>query len=399
MLWALLVCVTLLATVSVAQGAKNAIVHKSRDFQYDSFKVFSLRINPYDETLSPTGLVDELGLSKYYGHLEANQFPSFLAMMTPITIFPPAVANVVWCIINLILTALMLVLMRKLFCPGLPKTMFFIACCLMLFGLGWRNNIGMGQHTIFSLFFFLLAMYLSEKQRSVFSGTMLAISFFKYTLTVPLALYFVYKRKFRELLVSVVIHIALTIFSVFWLNDSIINLLLKPMKITTWLGAEGYIDFSAIFNLKGPISLILTATVMFAFLALAIFLHRKQQESQATDYNFFALLCYMALVVTYHRAYDFFVWIIPCLIYLFRYYTTKQQKIEMIVSTVLFAYSNFLNKALHMLLSIRPSFANYLYLFDYVLAFITYAFIIYLAVGIVAKKKHHAIFERKQTIK
>ena len=72
MLWALLVCVALLATVSVAQGAKNAIVHKSRDFQYDSFKVFSLRINPYDETTHEHLIKAMVALGEY--SLAANQY-------------------------------------------------------------------------------------------------------------------------------------------------------------------------------------------------------------------------------------------------------------------------------------------------------------------------------------
>ena len=387
----LLVCLIVFAVISVGQGAKNAIVSGSVDFQYDSFKLFSMRINPYDETLAPTNVSKDLNLTKYYDRLEANQFPSFLAIMTPLAIFPPYVANIIWCISNLALTAFMLILLRKLLCPEMPSKIYIAISCLMLMGLGWRNSVGMGQHTIFSMFFFVLAMYLSQNKKSVAAGIMLAISFFKYTLTVPLAIYFVYKRKFKELIISVIIHIALTIFSAFWLRESIINLILKPLKITSWLGNEGYIDFGAVLNLEGSSSLIITVTLMLAFLIVAVFISKEKTDNFFSNGDFLSLLCYLSMVIVYHRAYDFFVWIVPCMIYMYSYYTTKQQKFELIASAILFVYSNFLSRALFGLCSIFPQISNYVFLSDIILAILTNAFIIYLAVKIIKKlsKKQH----------
>ena len=80
----------LMAVISVAQGVHNAvgILHGSYDFQYDSALLLRLRLNPYDESLNPQGISEQLGLFDFYDKVEANQFPSMLAILIPLTSIP-----------------------------------------------------------------------------------------------------------------------------------------------------------------------------------------------------------------------------------------------------------------------------------------------------------------------
>ena len=192
------VILCLMAVISIAIGCVNAVDYPkgSFDFQYDSAKVFSLRMDPYDETMHPTKFQESLNLTKYYGSLQANQFPSMLMMLLPFTLLSPMAANWVWMLCNMLFSMGIVYLIKTLifdecydkWCQdntlfvkkdGVLLYCFFVA--LLFIGTPWRNNIGNGQHTIMALFSFLLAVYFSKHNKEVLSGTALAITFFQYT--------------------------------------------------------------------------------------------------------------------------------------------------------------------------------------------------------------------------
>lgn len=382
----ILMLLVVMALVSVVQGVKNAI-NISTDFQYDSSKVFSMRINPYDETLNPQEVNTDpqlVDLKNHYDRLEANQFPSLLAILLPFVVFSPSAVKIVWAVVNVIMTAIMIVFTKKLFLRQLDNKLFLALCCLMLAGLGWRNNIGMGQHTIFAMAFFLLSVWLSEKNKTVLSSIALAISFFKYTITVPLALYFVYRKKYKELIISVAAHVVLTVLSAWWLDDSIFNMIIKPLKISSWLGDEGYIDFGVILKPINFPTMILTVIVMALCFAFAILL----KNNKDTKFDYFNILCYVSLIVVYHRAYDFFILIIPVGIYLVECFENKKVSFEFIASTVIFLYSNFVSKAIVVVINMMPSISWINTVSRYVLAAMVYSFIVYLCINCFKKSKN-----------
>ena len=302
-----LMVLVLFTALSVCQGIKNAVgtVRGSFDFQYDSALLFRLRINPYDETLNPTGLAEKMGLFEYYDKIEANQFPSLLAILVPFTFLKPHAANIAWLVVNIVSTGVIITLEKKLFFKELDNRIICLMALCMLCGTGWRNNIGNGQHTIFSFAFFLIAMWLSEKEKTLFSGIALAISYFKYTLTVPLALYFVYKKRYKELMISIGLHIVATPICAWWLKDNVVNMIKKPLQVSGMLSSSGYIDFGSILHLDSKMGIMLAVLVCSFVLILAL-LHKKNN-----DKLYFAILTYISLIVIYHRTYDFFVLIVP----------------------------------------------------------------------------------------
>ena len=338
-----------LAIVSVLQGVKNALVYPegSFDFQYDSAKLLSMKINPYNESLNSTGLADEMGLTKFYGKVEANQFPSLLIFLFPFTLFEPYIANILWLVVNLFMTVLMVILARKIFLMKLDMQWYIILVSLMLAGMGWRINIGNGQHTIFSFSFFLLALWLSEKKHWRLSGIALAISYFKYTLTLPLALYFVYKRRYKEIAVSVSIHVILTVLGAWWLNDSFINMIISPLKISVQSSASGYIDFGAVLNIGAERGIMIALSMCILIFIMSL------MRMGTTEHRllFYAIISYVSLIIIYHRVYDFFILFIPMGIYLQFYLgggMTKEVYLpSLILSVIIFVYANFMERLLH----------------------------------------------------
>lgn len=301
---AFLVLMMALALVSLVQGVRNAI-RDSQDFQWDAAKVFSMRINPYDESdsMSPSGILDKYEYDKYYLQMEANQFPSLLMLLIPFTVLEPLMARYVWIVCNLIFTALIVWLLRKTFLKEMDCYWFLVLSLLMIAGTPYRNQIGVGQHTLFAFCFFLAAVYFSEyaeKRNAVITTVALFICYFKYTLTVPLVIYFIYKKRIKEIVISAGMHVILTVVSAFWLNDSVINMIVKPLKVSSALSAEGGLDISAL--MQGS-----SLAYVIAFVLMVMFLVMALKLDAGYDRTFIALLILWSVIITYHRTYDFFV--------------------------------------------------------------------------------------------
>lgn len=302
----LLFVMILLAAVSLAQGVRNA-VRDSQDFQWDAMKVFSMRINPYDESASmnPTGIVSELGYDEYYLQMEANQFPSLLMLLLPFAPLEPLMARYIWIVCNVIFTAAIILLLRKTFLKEMDSYWFSILSLLMVAGTPYRNQIGVGQHTLFAFCFFLLAVYFSEyreKSNTLVVIFALFVCYFKYTLTVPLVLYFIYKKKYKEIIISGALHVLLTFVGAWWLGDSFINMIIKPLKVASNLSGEGSFDLTVVFG-GGIVAYIVALIVMIVLFFIALKL------PEGYDSSFMSLLVLWSMVITYHRIYDFFVMI------------------------------------------------------------------------------------------
>ncbi len=307
-----------MAAVSLIQGIRNA-AEFSQDFQWDAVKAFTMRINPYDESLDPSGVLDAYGFEDVYLQMEANQFPSLLMLLIPYTFLAPLTARYIWIVSNLIFTAGIIMLLGKTFLKTAKRDVFAAFMLLMIAGTPYRNQLGVGQHSLFAFFFFLLAVWFDEKEdrRVSFAGTVvcLFICYFKYTLTVPLCLYFIYKRRYARIAVSVLLHIMLTVISAWWLNDSVINMIIKPLKVSGALAGEGCLDFGVVLN-GSKAAYVLAFAVMAVLFVLAFML----KENKGNDY--ISVLTLWSLIITYHRIYDFFIIVI-----VLAFFLTKERSI------------------------------------------------------------------------
>ncbi len=314
-----------LGVVSILQGCKNACTY-SQDFQWDAAKVLTLRMNPYDESLDPSPKLKALGYEDYYLQMEANQFPSLLFLLFPYTLLPPLAARYAWLVSNLIFTVIVLVLLRKLFFKDTDIQDFALVCLFMIVGTPWRNHIGVGQHTVFAFMFFLISLLLCQRSEgrkgiAFLAAMALSVSYFKYTLTAPLALYYVYKKRYSLLALSVVPHVLLTAFAAFWLNDSFVNMIKKPLQVSSWLSGEGSMDIGSVLTkLTGNdifSSILLTGIFMAVLFAFCVLYPGKAGIPDGEkDAAVVSLLLLSSLIITYHRSYDYFVMVMPFAIFL-----------------------------------------------------------------------------------
>lgn len=304
---------SLLALVSVVQGVRNASTY-SQDFQWDAAMALRAGINPYDESINPTGALQQGKLGEFYTYfesidapqkMEANQFPSLLMILFPYTLLSPNTARIVFLITNLIFTGMICILLKMTFLKECDTYLYIVLMLLMLCGTPYRNQLGVGQHTLLSFAFFLLAVYLvqcKEQNTRTVVGVVISlfICLFKYTLTAPLFLWFVYKKKYKEIIIPVLMHGILTCAAALMLKDSLINMILKPLKVASALSSEGGLDLGALFG-GSPFAFILAGII-----AIVLFIITLTAGDDNGD-MIFAVALLWSLILTYHRTYDFFV--------------------------------------------------------------------------------------------
>lgn len=335
--WAVLyLLMALLSIVSIYEGIKNGLVW-SQDFQYDAATALVNGYDPYDLSMDfDAGRLPDIehlkGFYDYYDSLgtpqrmEANQFPSLLYILTAYTLLPYGAARVLWVMTNIICTAVIIWLLKKTFMARTDERLYPVFMMLMLAGTPWRNQIGVGQHTLFAFAFYLLAVYVSlddsEEEgfcRALPAGLLLSLSYLKYTVTAPLALYFIYKRKWKAFIISLIPHILLTGAAAYMLHEPYADMLIKPLKVASALAGEGSIDIGALTH-GSPVGLVVTAAVMIFIFTAALIM------PEGNDELFVSLAALLSLVMTYHRSYDFFIMII-----VFGYFATGRMKTAEII--------------------------------------------------------------------
>lgn len=328
---ALYVLMALLAVVSVYEGICNAL-EMSQDFQYDAACALINGYDPYDLSLdfSKDRIPDIEGLKQFYGYfegmgtpqkMEANQFPSLLYILTPYALMPYIPARILWLITNLLCTGVIIGLLRNTFMSRVDERLYPVFMMLMLAGTPWRNQLGVGQHTLFAVACFILAVTVAENGReeksatgTAAAGLLLSLSYLKYTVTAPLALYFIYRRRWKEFVISLVPHAVLTGVAAFILKEPYTDMLTKPLAVASALTGEGSIDVGVLTG-GAAWSTGITAAVMLFILAMALMM------PEGNDELFISTAALLSLVMTYHRIYDFFIMII-----VFGYFATGRMR-------------------------------------------------------------------------
>ena len=149
-----------------------------------------------------------------------------------------------WALSNLLFTGVILLCLFRLLPADTEKSTKLLLTSLFLMGTPWRVGIANGQHALFSLCFLLVSVVeLSRRRFRVWAP--LAISWFKYTIALPLSLLFVRSRSGRSaLLAASLTHGALTVFAASWTHTSPVRMLLGPIEVARSLSLteRGYLD-------------------------------------------------------------------------------------------------------------------------------------------------------------
>lgn len=304
----------LLVAVSVVKGFVNGL--NFIDFHWESAALFLRGENPYQWFFD----------GRYYqgARVDAAQAPSTIAFILPYGLFSQFVGNLLWDVSNLVFAAVFLVLIWKLWFKDSPWTAGLVAV-VFLVGASWRNCIGNGQHVMFSLVFFMLAYFALEKKWSKWLvGVLMAASLFKYTVTVPMAFVFLFRREWKAMFVCAGVHVALTCLLGWWTGCNPLMLVKQSMQIGAALNSAcGDADLAAFMSALGvwevkPYEL--AGYVVGVIFLFAYALTGKKRDALLT----LSTLAVVANVMFYHRIYDFVTLVFP-LVYVLRHWESRSR--------------------------------------------------------------------------
>ena len=302
----LLIIFSIFTLVSIFIGFTSGAFKdgRSQDFQWSPSKMLMEHQNPYQQyTAFKDGKIE-----KPYMMSQAPNYPaSGYVFLWPYSAMDWDMARLSWSISNLIFTLLILIGLQRLF-PIKQKELIIFTVLLFIGGASWRTVLGNGQHALFVMAFFIWAIIYSKKN-PILSGVFLAVSWFKYTLTFPLTLYFIYKKLYKEVAIAIGIHIFLTIFIAFWIDQSIIDFFFGSIQVAMTATNIGDTDIFGIvkrFHLPSSIAYFLLIIVLY--FVTNIFITRKDVTNGLLILSFLSVF---SLIVFFHLGYDFVLLLFP----------------------------------------------------------------------------------------
>lgn len=264
-----------------------------------------------------------------------EEYPSMIFCLLPIAIFPDIqAAKIGWLCMNFIFMAIIIACFRKTFLKELNLYLFIIVSLLFISSVPVIITYKNGQNLLFAYAFFMMSYSMNREMNdettrklgiAVLAGILLGISFFKYSTIFFLLPLFIYLRRYTEIIVSILMHLILTIFSVFWLEMPLKEIILLPIASSIETNAgRGFIDLMTICNSDllsifpggGHIVDVLNSCgniVYYTLLLLGMtcILYISIFGKNCDIKTVYSLFCSLSVVLIYHRLYDYFVLIVP----------------------------------------------------------------------------------------
>lgn len=284
---------------SIIQGCIKS-QHYSQDMQWSGASLLWRGINPFEVWLSGNANHEIILL----------QVPNYLHMLyfilLPLGSLDFSTAKVAWLIVNLICTALILLLVAKELHFSKEKTL--LLSCLFLMSTPFRNALDHGQLSIVVLLCYMLSMLSDGK---IAKGIASAIAITKYSFAPPLILGLSCNRHYISVSIAVMLNLLAVIIFCYLFKIGFIDGLILPLKVSTLGVRLGSADIMSIFELKfgrgNPInyivSLLFCVPVFFFFV-------KTTRRDRLSDLAFLSVL---SLASFKHLSYDF-VFLMPLLL-------------------------------------------------------------------------------------
>jgi hypothetical protein len=268
---------------------------------------------------SPINFIDKSNPQMYttpagLSIVPANTAPIVL-LLTPFAWFSWPTAKTIWLIINIVLALLLPWLTFRSLpeAENLTWTDKLLTSLIFYAMTSTRRALDTGQTTLLIVSLMVGALLLARKNWAV-AGILLGIAMSKYSVTLPLFLFFLYQRQFRLIVTSLVVQLAallsiavMTSTSPLLIVDSYLRLFLQH------LNGKG-IHMGQFLPSGSPWRLIVPIMGTLLLLGWVVqVLRRKQGKTsnfiKKSDDSFYAwhiltILSLWALLVAYHRLYD-----------------------------------------------------------------------------------------------
>jgi hypothetical protein len=266
----------------------------------------------------------------------APMYPaSALVMLWPLAALAWPAAKAAWASLNILLGAGLVATLCRLFLPDGGWRVLAWALVAFIAGTPFLNNLGNGQHAVFALAFFPAAIWAERRGHIKLASVLLAVSWFKYSLTFPLSLFFVMRGRFAVLLGAAAVHVFLTLFAAAWTGTDPLSLLLEPLRVIEGVGSVGHLELFGLatrLGLTSKLPPLIAAFALTAAVLAAIWRGRSDDDLQLLS-----LLALFAYAVTYHYPYDLVILVVPLVYVIDRARSWKDRDLLQRIWTVLLA--------------------------------------------------------------
>lgn len=274
------------------------------DFVWRSLHMLLQRENPY-----------EVYLQEIQSGISVDAPPNYLIggllPMMPLGAMPELNARWIWLALNVGFSGGIVWLLQKRYPLSVPVLCFAVIAFLAATPL--RIVLLNCQTSLYVIFMMLLAQRCSST-RPWLAGMFLAISLMKYSLTLPLAMWFGLKReRFPTAFWGIGWLMVLNAIGAWWMKCGFMDALLGPLRLTS-AGAiaitYGAADLFSISNQAGIRSLAIPCIAAFVLLAIfqSLLVCRRQNVADEEILGFLAAL---SCLLFFHLPYDYVILLIP----------------------------------------------------------------------------------------
>jgi len=292
--------------VSLGQGALNA-VERSQDMLYRQSSIVGQGENVYARFLD--GCVHKTRPCEWAPeqHSEIPTYPiTAYLLMSPITVFEHDQAKIVWLVINLCALVGVVWICWLRLRDSVDPAVFVLFALLFLSCSPARIAIGNGQQSLVVLLLFVAAWAVSER-RPYLAGALLCLSWIKFIMTIPLALYFVWRRDWKVLITAVVLQLALFVGAAAYVGEAPWVVLIQQIEIASGFLTPGNMDLPTLLERHGAMGDLSPHWVTLPLLILAGVMTLIPGAASAWIYLAFA--CFVSLGFVYHLTYDLVLFI------------------------------------------------------------------------------------------
>ena len=247
-----------------------------------------------------------------------GEYPPFaLPMFAPIAFVPFDKLLYLWLGVKVAATATCLYLAIKLWgSQWTLRTRVYLSAFLLTWS-PFRVSLRNGQISLLIVALLLGSMLARKKGRQVLAGILLGLSLCKYSLTFPFLLYFVWRREWKLVGMSVVIPLLLTEVFAVRLGMSLFEALRQYTGVITGIYLSGvspdmgtseikvlFFDLSGNGSFASILTLLLSLAALFC---MGLLFSRKPRWEIAH----FSALALFSLWSCYHRTYDAVICLLP----------------------------------------------------------------------------------------
>lgn len=249
-------------------------------------------------------------------------YPPFASVLfAPFALLSFAQLRVIFVAVNLLATVAIILLVKRLWGGAWPVKAYVYLAALVICWAPFRVTVRNGQISLIVTTLVLGSLLARKRGASVLAGLLLGLSLCKYPLTLPFALYFVWRREWKIAAVAVLTVAVLTEAFALRLGLSLFDVTGDYVRAMLHISITNDAQFAGATEI-GPLLFALTGNEQFAdwlnialvvIAALAVCL--VFWKTPHCEEFHLTILTFFSLWPVYHRIYDAVICVLPAAVF------------------------------------------------------------------------------------